>query len=53
MKRTLRLRKDELADLAPDELEAVAGGTVTYGCTYRPTLNTICLRELLSLEECG
>ena len=48
---TLRLRKREISELTPDELAAVAGGTVTYGCTV--TRDLLCLTHRLSLEECS
>lgn len=50
--RRLRLEKETLRELRADELGGVAGGAVTYGCTYRPTLNTICVTEIVSLDAC-
>lgn len=43
--RKLNLKKESLTDLAAEDLAAVAGGTVTYGCTL--SLNPLCVYDEL------
>jgi len=51
MKRRLSLKSEHLADLTPNDLASVAGGTTTDLLTgYYPSINAPCVSERVCLQ---